>query len=260
MEKDNRKYIRELEENITNRNIDLKIKKEELNKLNEILEKIDIENINTKGIFETELKYIKTKTNSINELNTSNENNIIQNYEKDIQINEFNKIYKQKGIKGINISHPEIKIKDINNRYSIKKENISQENTLQTAKTYNKKMILQNLDDQKRREQDNFNKIKLNKKNLKPNFSFSLNNSAQKDKQEKNVNLSVALISNRNKKMEEKNETEGEIKEDINITPYDEKIKTEEEEQRIITNMSKQNISTDKDKKMQLKKQWKNFF
>ena len=251
MEKDNRKYIRELEENITNRNIDLKIKKEELNKLNEILEKIDIENINTKGIFETELKYIKTKTNSINELNTSNENNIIQNYEKDIQINEFNKIYKQKGIKGINISHPEIKIKDINNRYSIKKENISQENTLQTAKTYNKKMILQNLDDQKRREQDNFNKIKLNKKNLKPNFSFSLNNSAQKDKQEKNVNLSVALISNRNKKMEEKNETEGEIKEDINITPYDEKIKTEEEEQRIITNMSKQNISTDKDKKME---------
>ena len=63
-------------------------------------------------------------------------------------------------------------------------------------------MILQQLDDQKKREEDNFSKIRLNKKNLKPNFSFSLNNSSKKDSQEKNVNLSVALISDRNKNKE----------------------------------------------------------
>ena len=257
IENDNKKIIRELEENLSMKNLDLKLKKEEFVKLNEILEEVDMENnnsilqtdnipifkVNNISIFKTELRNINNEQNIINEKEKKIENQENQNLEKKVHNTKINKTLKKKGI---NQSHPEIKIKELNNRYSIRKEkNISQDN--QIAKTYNKKMILQQLDEQKKREQDNLNKIKLDKKNLKPNFSFSLNSSSKKENQEKNVNLSVALISNRNnKEFDDNNETE-EIKEDININPYDEKIKPEEEEQRIITNIS-QNISLNKKK------------
>ena len=277
IEKDNQKFIKELEENISNRMFELKLKKEEIVKLSEILERLDIENNNY--IFQTELKKNAVKqNNNLNESNNKNNeryennNNIQENQDnkekndnKEIneikddkgninieikkEVKELNKNLKQKNI---NLSHQEIQLKEINSRYSIKKEKNTSPNNLQTAKTYNKKMILQQLDDQKKREQDSFNRIKLYKKNLKPNFSFSLNNSTKKDntieKTEKNVNLSVAVMSNRNKDLEENNDTE-EIKEDINITPYDDnKIRPEEEEQRILTNMS-QNLDLKKDKK-----------
>ena len=218
MEKDNKKFIRQLEEKISEKNYYLKLKKGEIVKLNETLDKIDIENNNM---------IIKSEINNISE-NIEN-----QNIEKFINVNELNKNLKQKNI---NLSNPDITIEEMNNRYSIKKE--KNPNISQVAKTYNKKMILQQLDDQKKREQDGLNRIKLNKKNLKPNFSFSLNNSSRKETNEKNVNLSAAVLS-------KKNEIEGEIKEDIKIIPYDEniKVKPEEEEQRIITNMS-QNITS----------------
>ena len=61
MEKDNQKMIRILEENVAIKSLDLKIRKEEIVKLNEILEKIDIENNNF--IFKTEIRDIKTKKN-----------------------------------------------------------------------------------------------------------------------------------------------------------------------------------------------------
>ena len=218
MEKDNKKFIRQLEEKISEKNYYLKLKKGEIVKLNETLDKIDIENNNM---------IIKSEINNVTE-NIEN-----QNIEKFINVNELNKNLKQKNI---NLSNPDITIEEMNNRYSIKKE--KNPNISQVAKTYNKKMILQQLDDQKKREQDGLNRIKLNKKNLKPNFSFSLNNSSRKETNEKNVNLSAAVLS-------KKNEIEGEIKEDIKIIPYDEniKVKPEEEEQRIITNMS-QNITS----------------
>ena len=267
MENDNQKCIRELEENLSYKNLDLKLKKEEFTKMNEILEKIDIEN--NSYIFQTQIKIINNKDNKdkeqknenikikdnknikekqshkvLNKENKEKENLNIKN--NHILINDFNKNTKPKNIIQ---SHPEISIKELNNRYSIKKEKNPSQNNLQIAKTYNKKMILQQLDDQKKREEDNFSKIKLNKKNLKPNFSFSLNSSSKKEKQDKNVNLSVALISNRNntKDLEEKNETE-EIKEDINMNLYEDKLRPEEEEQRINTNLI-QNISLNKDKK-----------
>ena len=293
IEKDNQKFIKDLEENISNRIYALKLKKEEIVKLSEILEKLDIENHNY--IFQTELKKNSLGQNNINENNNlnkinkrnkryeinNNNNNIQENeeikYEKEnkndkenkdnkeikvikddkgriqneieTEVIEFNKNLNQENT---NLSNPEIHLKEINNAYSIKKEKNTSLNNLQTAKTYNKKMILQQLDDQKKREQETFNRIKLHKKNLKPNFSFSLNNSSKKEniieKNEKNVNLSVAVMSNRNKDLEEKSETE-EIKEDINITPYDDnKIRPEEEEQRILTNMS-QNLDLIKDNK-----------
>ena len=267
MENDNQKCIRELEENLSYKNLDLKLKKEEFIKLNDILEKIDIEN--NSYIFQTQIKIINNKDNKDKEQKNENikikdnknikekQNHKVlnkENKEKEnlntknnhILINDFNKNTKPKNIIQ---SHPEISIKELNNRYSIKKEKNPSQNNLQIAKTYNKKMILQQLDDQKKREEDNFSKIKLNKKNLKPNFSFSLNSSSKKEKQDKNVNLSVALISNRNntKDLEEKNETE-EIKEDINMNLYEDKIRPEEEEQRINTNLI-QNISLNKDKK-----------
>ena len=255
MENDNQKCIRELEENLSYKNLDLKLKKEEFTKLNDILEKIDIEN--NSYIFQTQIKIInkddkdkeqkneniKIKDNkNIKEkqnhkvLNKENKEKVnINTKNNHILINDFNKNAKPKNIIQ---SHPEISIKELNNRYSIKKEKNPSQNNLQIAKTYNKKMILQQLDDQKKREEDNFSKIKLNKKNLKPNFSFSLNSSSKKEKQDKNVNLSVALISNRNntKDLEEKNETE-EIKEDINMNLYEDKLRPEEEEQKIYINL-----------------------
>ena len=54
MENDNQKVIRKLEENLSYKNMDITLKKEEFIKLNEILEKIDIENSNY--IFPTEIK------------------------------------------------------------------------------------------------------------------------------------------------------------------------------------------------------------
>ena len=300
IEKDNQKFIKDLEENISNRIYALKLKKEEIVKLSEILEKLDIENNNY--IFQTELKKNSLGQDNINEnnnlnkinkrnkryeINNNNNNNIQENeeikYEKEnkndkenkdnkeikvikddkgriqneieTEVIEFNKNLNQENT---NLSNPEIHLKEINNAYSIKKEKNTSLNNLQTAKTYNKKMILQQLDDQKKREQETFNRIKLHKKNLKPNFSFSLNNSSKKEntieKNEKNVNLSVAVMSNRNKDLEEKSETE-EIKEDINITPYDDnKIRPEEEEQRILTNMS-QNLDLIKDNKKDTEKE-----
>ena len=245
MEKDNKKFIRQLEEKIAESNYYLKLKKEEIIKLNEILDKIDIENNNL--IFKTEIDKENYVQKDIKEINNEQENNPNLNsenlnFEQIINIHEFNKNLKQKGV---NLSNPEIGVKEINNRYSIKKEKNSDNS--QVAKTYNKKMILQQLDDQKRREQDGLNRIKLNKKNLKPNFSFSLNNSSRKEVTEKNVNLSAAVISNRNNSFEVKNEPEGEIKEDIKIIPYDDniKVKLEEEEQRI-TNMSQNIVSLEK--------------
>ena len=222
MEKDNKKFIRELEEKVVDHNYYLKKKKEEIVKLNEILDKMDIENNN--------LDYEQNDTKNINN-NLDNQNMEQLNNEE-----ELNKNLKQKNI---NLSNPDISIEEMNNRYSLKKE--KNQNNLQVAKTYNKKMILQQLDDQKKREQDGLNRIKLNKKNLKPNFSFSLNNSSKKEPNEKNVNLSAAILS-------KKNEIEGEIKEDIKIIPYDDnnKIKLEDDEQRIITNMSQNMLSLEK--------------
>ena len=259
MEKDNQKMMRILEENIAIKSLDLKIRKEEIVKLNEILEKIDIENNNF--IFKTEIRDIKTKKNvdkNIHEVIKENEKETDYNinntsetdrniYQKKEQNNEVKENSKPKSLIQ---SQPQINTGELNNRYSIRKEKDSSQNDLQIAKTYNKKMILQQLDDQKKREEDNFSRIRLNKKNLKPNFSFSLNNSSKKDSQEKNVNLSVALISdrNKNKELEIKNETE-EIKEDIiNTNAYEDKLRPEEEPQRINTNLS-QNISLDKEKK-----------
>ena len=244
MEKDNKKFIRQLEEKIAESNYYLKLKKEEIIKLNEILDKIDIENNNL--IFKTEIDKENYVQKDIKEINNEQENNPNLNsenlnFEQIINIHEFNKNLKQKGV---NLSNPEIGVKEINNRYSIKKEKNSDNS--QVAKTYNKKMILQQLDDQKRREQDGLNRIKLNKKNLKPNFSFSLNNSSRKEVTEKNVNLSAAVISNRNNSFEVKNEPEGEIKEDIKIIPYDDNIKVKLEEEQRITNMSQNIVSLEK--------------
>ena len=147
MEKDNKKFIRQLEEKIAESNYYLKLKKEEIIKLNEILDKIDIENNNL--IFKTEIDKENYAQKDIKEINNEKENNPNLNsenlnFEQIINIHEFNKNLKQKGV---NLSNPEIGVKEMNNRYSIKKEKNSDNS--QVAKTYNKKMILQQLDDQK---------------------------------------------------------------------------------------------------------------
>ena len=202
IEKDNKKLFKDLKENEGLISMNLQLKREEIIKLNEILEKVEIEN------------------------------------------NTFEVLPKSKNIEqnnNINLSQNTIKLKEQNDRYSsITKVTSSPANSIK-AKTYNKKIILQQLDAQKKKEDEDLNRISLRKKNLKPNFSFSLNNSSKKDKNEKNVNLSVALVSKSNPELEQKNEPE-EIKEDINISPYDEQKATD-------NNNLSHNISIDIDKK-----------
>ena len=256
IEKDNKKLIKELEENLSLMSMNLTMKKEEIIKLNEILEKLDIENNTFDAPIKNNLNSIEIKNDVVN-------NNIINNntdnINKKININEINKKYKIKkklnnkinnksitNKNSINLSQSNAKIKEINDRYSaLNKSSISPNNNSKIAKTYNKKMILQQLDAQR----DDKNNISLRKKNLKPNFSFSLNNSSKKsieknDKNDINVNLSMGVISKSNNL--EKNEPE-EIKEDINITPYDAQKITNE------NNLS-QNISLDLDKKDEINK------
>ncbi len=113
-------------------------------------------------------------------------------------------------------------------------------------------MILEQLDIQKNKENtikiDSTTNLKKNK--LKPNFSFTLNDTNKKDK---NVNLSVAIMPKTTINKEEQNESEGEIKEDIQINTNlnEEKINTnidnKIEEQKMDVNLS-QNISVEIEK------------
>ena len=101
-----------------------------------------------------------------------------------------------------------------NNRYNGNNNKNDENKTLNNNQTYNKKMILEQLDLQKNQENLKMDKsINLKKNKLKPNFSFTLNDNIK----DRKVNLSVAIPPKTTINKEEKNESEGEIKEDIQI-------------------------------------------
>ena len=141
-----------------------------------------------------------------------------------------------------------------NNRYNGLDNNNNNNNDLllNNNKTYNKKMILEQLDIQKNNENtikiDSTMNLKKNK--FKPNFSFALNDTNKKDK---HMNLSVAEMPKTTINKEQKSESEGEIKEDIQINTNinEDKINTnidnKIEDPKINTNLS-QNISIEIEK------------
>ena len=293
--KDNIKYIKQLQDEKNTFDNMLRKKREELVKLNEKLEKMELDNLN--GDINNEANQISYKilnnNNNINKYNSSkkedkiitNNNNISSSLENQISpiksadINN-NKIKIKKLMN--NISHNDNNInnnidsnqkllqkkektieidlnnnnnnnniignsiKVNNNRYNGSTTNLNNNNDLNNNKTYNKKMILEQLDIQN--NQQNTMKIdktiNLKKNKLKPNFSFTLNDTNKKNK---NVNLSVAIQPKTTISKEEQKESEGEIKEDIQINNNlnDENMDNKKEDEKMYVNLS-QNISMDK--------------
>ena len=132
--------------------------------------------------------------NNINEIKDNKTNTIEMEFNKENN-NEMNNISK------------------LNNRYN-DSNNKDDNKKLNNNQTYNKKMILEQLDIQKNQENLRMDKsINLKKNKLKPNFSFTLNDNLK----DKKVNLSVAMPPTTTINKVEKNESEGEIKEDIQI-------------------------------------------
>ena len=132
--------------------------------------------------------------NNINEIKDNKTNTIEMEFNKENN-NEMNNISK------------------LNNRYN-DSNNKDDNKKLNNNQTYNKKMILEQLDIQKNQENLRMDKsINLKKNKLKPNFSFTLNDNLK----DKKVNLSVAIPPTTTINKVEKNESEGEIKEDIQI-------------------------------------------
>ena len=264
--KDNGMNIKKLAEDKIFGDALLKQKKKELEKLKKNLNDLEINNpdiinyiklnsnanTNTYGnkIISKEnrkmITPIKTIDKNITENNNNNRTeNVINNNQSNNKINTIENNLSTNNNTGISTK--------LNNRYSAQTINNNKDDivkNLNNNQTFNKKMVLEQLDLQK--DQDIGLKmdksINLKKNKLKPNFSFSLNDKNLKDKK---MSYSVALNSKTNKKIEDKNEIEGEIKEDIefnnNIT-NEEKINSDnkfDNNQKYITNLS-QNISMDK--------------
>ena len=187
----------------------------------------------------------------INKISYNNDNNaIINNLDSNTKAIDLD-LNKKNGIRNLDNNKNNISSNlTNNNRYNGSDNNIN--DLIDNNKTYNKKMILEQLDIQKNKENtikiDSTTNLKKNK--LKPNFSFTLNDTNKKDK---NVNLSVAIMPKTTINKEEQNESEGEIKEDIQINTNlnDEKINTnidnKIEEQKMDVNLS-QNISVEIEK------------
>ena len=264
--KDNGMNIKKLAEDKILGDALLKQKKEELEKLKKILNDLELQNpdiinylklnsINNTNIYGNKINS-KEKRKMITPIKTIDKNNTVNNTKNKTEniLNEnqsSNKINTIENNLTNNNNNAGVSAK-LNNRYSAQtigdnKGDIVK--NLNNNQTFNKKMILEQLDLQKDREKNiKMDKsINLKKNKLKPNFSFSLNDKNIKDKK---MSYSVALNSKTNQKIEDKNEIKGEIKEDIefnnNIT-NEEKINSDNkyDNQKYITNLS-QNISMDK--------------
>ena len=183
------------------------------------------------------IKLLDENNSEINDNKIVNILNDIQDNKKKISLNKNIKSKNKSQILENNSTNDSLQL---NNRY-----NNGVAKNLNNNKTYNKKMILEQLDMQNNKEnQVKLDKsISLKKNKLKPNFSFSLNDMNLKDKK---VNLSVALLPKSTINEEKNNEIEGEIKEDIeinnNINEEKNNLDNKDENQKIFTNLS-QNIS-----------------
>ena len=263
--KENDKFIKKLESDKIIINSLLNSKQNELDKVNQKLLEIkgngnnenkSPKNENMNNLLKNQISPIKSLDFNNIEINDNNIENMINENENTYNRDSYHTALKNKNqtieinLNGNNIQN------SINNRYSSdlnKNINTNKKNLL-GKNTYDKKMILQQLDLQKDKENNAIldKSLNLKKNKLKPNFSFTLNDQKAKDKKDIRGNLSVAQLPktqiNDNENQSE-GDGDGEIKEEIqtNNDLNDDRINNDNYP-KINSNLS-QNISMEKDDK-----------
>ena len=260
--KENDKFIKKLENDKINYNTLLTSRQNELDQVNQKLREINgvgnnennsPQNENAQNLLNNQISPIKSLDFNNIEINDNNIENMIYENENIYNRDSYQTALKNKNqtieinLNGNNSNGNNIQ-NSINNRYS---SNINKNNVL-GKNTYDKKMILQQLDMQKNKEKNVIldKSLNLKKNKLKPNFSFTLNDKKASDKKDIKPNLSQAVLpKTENNENENEKQSEGEIKEEIqtNNDLNDDKINNDNYP-KINSNLS-QNISMEKDDK-----------
>ena len=264
--KENDKFIKKLENDKINYNTLLTSRQNELDKVNQKLREINgvgnnennsPQNENTQNLLNNQISPIKSLDFNNIEINDNNIENMIYENDNINNRDSYQTALKNKNqtieinLNGNNSNGNNIQ-NSINNRYSSNINNNINKNNVLGKNTYDKKMILQQLDLQKNKEKNVIldKSLNLKKNKLKPNFSFTLNDKKASDKKDIKPNLSQAVLpKTENNENENEKQSEGEIKEEIqtNNDLNDDKINNDNYP-KINSNLS-QNISMEKDDK-----------
>ena len=264
--KENDKFIKKLENDKINYNTLLTSRQNELDKVNQKLREINgvgnnennsPQNENAQNLLNNQISPIKSLDFNNIEINDNNIENMIYENENIYNRDSYQTALKNKNqtieinLNGNNSNGNNIQ-NSINNRYSSNINNNINKNNVLGKNTYDKKMILQQLDMQKNKEKNVIldKSLNLKKNKLKPNFSFTLNDKKASDKKDIKPNLSQAVLpKTENNENENEKQSEGEIKEEIqtNNDLNDDKINNDNYP-KINSNLS-QNISMEKDDK-----------
>lgn len=264
--KENDKFIKKLENDKINYNTLLTSRQNELDKINQKLREINgvgnnennsPQNENNQNLLNNQISPIKSLDFNNIEINDNKIENMIYENENIYNRDSYQTALKNKNqtieinLNGNNSNGNNIQ-NSINNRYSSNINNNINKNNVLGKNTYDKKMILQQLDMQKNKEKNVIldKSLNLKKNKLKPNFSFTLNDKKASDKKDIKPNLSQAVLpKTENNENENEKQSEGEIKEEIqtNNDLNDDKINNDNYP-KINSNLS-QNISMEKDDK-----------
>ena len=264
--KENDKFIKKLENDKINYNTLLTSRQNELDQVNQKLREINgvgnnennsPQNENAQNLLNNQISPIKSLDFNNIEINDNNIENMIYENENIYNRDSYQTALKNKNqtieinLNGNNSNGNNIQ-NSINNRYSSNINNNINKNNVLGKNTYDKKMILQQLDMQKNKEKNVIldKSLNLKKNKLKPNFSFTLNDKKASDKKDIKPNLSQAVLpKTENNENENEKQSEGEIKEEIqtNNDLNDDKINNDNYP-KINSNLS-QNISMEKDDK-----------
>ena len=264
--KENDKFIKKLENDKINYNTLLTSRQNELDKVNQKLREINgvgnnennsPQNENNQNLLNNQISPIKSLDFNNIEINDNKIENMIYENENIYNRDSYQTALKNKNqtieinLNGNNSNGNNIQ-NSINNRYSSNINNNINKNNVLGKNTYDKKMILQQLDLQKNKEKNVIldKSLNLKKNKLKPNFSFTLNDKKASDKKDIKPNLSQAVLpKTENNENENEKQSEGEIKEEIqtNNDLNDDKINNDNYP-KINSNLS-QNISMEKDDK-----------
>ena len=264
--KENDKFIKKLENDKINYNTLLTSRQNELDQVNQKLREINgvgnnennsPQNENAQNLLNNQISPIKSLDFNNIEINDNKIENMIYENENIYNRDSYQTALKNKNqtieinLNGNNSNGNNIQ-NSINNRYSSNINNNINKNNVLGKNTYDKKMILQQLDMQKNKEKNVIldKSLNLKKNKLKPNFSFTLNDKKASDKKDIKPNLSQAVLpKTENNENENEKQSEGEIKEEIqtNNDLNDDKINNDNYP-KIISNLS-QNISMEKDDK-----------
>ena len=264
--KENDKFIKKLENDKINYNTLLTSRQNELDQVNQKLREINgvgnnennsPQNENAQNLLNNQISPIKSLDFNNIEINDNKIENMIYENENIYNRDSYQTALKNKNqtieinLNGNNSNGNNIQ-NSINNRYSSNINNNINKNNVLGKNTYDKKMILQQLDMQKNKEKNVIldKSLNLKKNKLKPNFSFTLNDKKASDKKDIKPNLSQAVLpKTENNENENEKQSEGEIKEEIqtNNDLNDDKINNDNYP-KINSNLS-QNISMEKDDK-----------